>query len=106
MNSVSFIAVAVGILLGAGLGFVGSRVVARILLTRGWVAAGALVALVPAFFLAFVVGGNFGGSYSAAVFGSPVPGLAFGVALVLGVVVIGGAILGGILGRFISHRDV
>jgi protein-S-isoprenylcysteine O-methyltransferase Ste14 len=104
MNSVAFIAIAVGILLGAGLGFVGSRVVARVFLSRRWVAGGALTALAPAFFLAFVIGGNFGGSYSAAALGSPVPGLAFGVALVLGGVVVGGAILGGVIGRIYGVR--
>lgn len=106
MINAAFLATAVGILLGAGLGFAGSRMVARIPFSRRWVAGGALAALVPAFFLAFVVGGNLGGSYSAAVFGSPVPGLAFGIALVLGGVITSGAILGGVVGRFVSHRHV
>ena len=104
MINLTFIGIATGIILGAALGCVGSRFVVRLLHSRAWVSGGALVAMFPAFFLSFVVGGNLGGAYSAIVFGSPVPGLALGVAIVLGGVVVCGAILGGLVGRLISRN--
>lgn len=107
MINATFIAISIGMLLGVAFGYVGSRLVVRILPSRSWVSGGAVLALAPAFFLAFVVGGNLGGAYSAAVFGTPAPGLAFGVAIVLGGVVVCGAVLGGLVGRLVvSHHHV
>ena len=99
-------AIAAGILLGAAFGYVGSRLVVRLLHSPAWLSGGAVVAMSPAFFLSFVVGGNLGGAYSAIVFGSPVAGLVLGVAIVLGGVVVCGATVSGLVGRLISGRHV
>ena len=73
-------------------------------------ACGGLIALLPSFFLAFVVGGNFGGGWaetatSALRLGSiGVPlGLLIGIAVVLAIGVLSGTLLGGLLGRGIAY---
>lgn len=71
--------------------------------------AGTVVALLPALFLSFVVGGTLGGAWGKQLFGylgipsSGVPfGLASGVALVFALVLLGGAAIGILLGKAVA----
>jgi MFS family permease len=87
-----FVAIAAGLLCGSGLAyFIAGRMVAGIaertsrpVLVSTLSAVGALTAALPSAFLAFVVGGNFGGAYAdsfVAVFGS----VAIAVGVLLGI---------------------
>ncbi len=75
--------------------------------------AGTVVALLPALFLSFVIGGTLGGAWGERVFSqlgiplSGVPaGLALGIALVFALVVLGGGAIGFFLGKaVIRHRQ-
>jgi len=72
--------------------------------------AGSVVALLPAFFLSFVVGGTLGGAWGEYFFrqlglgpvGVPF-GLAVGIALVFAVVLLGGAAMGVLLGKAVLY---
>ena len=71
--------------------------------------AGGLIALLPALFLATVVGGNLGGAYGEVIFSSlgfgmaGVPlGLALGLCLVTTVVTSAGVLLGAAIGKLLN----
>ena len=118
MQMAVYVAIALGVVLGvilcASFGKLITERVAkgaampRLVFTMA--ACGGLIALLPSCFLAFVVGGNFGGGWaevatSALRLGSiGVPlGLAIGIAAVLAVGVLSGTLLGGLLGRGIAY---
>jgi len=108
INTVA-VAIAVGLVAGASFGYLGGKaVMARFGSTprmRAFGAVGGVIALIPGFFLSFVVGGSFGGAYGEALYGSigvPV-GLAFGIATVLAVGVTLGASVGALIGRLVEH---
>ena len=108
INTVS-VAIAVGLVAGASLGYLGGKAaMARLGSTsrmRAFGAVGGVIVLIPAFFLSFVVGGSFGGAYGEALLGSiGVPiGLAFGIATVLAVGVTLGASVGALIGKRVAH---
>ena len=99
------IALGLGFAIGAAAAYVGARVLVRRIAQgseapRAVVAVaffGGLIALLPAAFLSIVVGGNFGGSWAEAVWGTAaVPfGLALGIATVLALGTASGAVLAG-----------
>ena len=100
---IGFIAIAAGLALGVLVAYVGAR---RVVTALGGSRAahigaffGGLLAAYPAFFLAFVVGGNLGAGYSEAYFGTPIPGLAAGIAGIFAAVTLLGSTVGAIVGR-------
>ena len=116
MANAVILAVGIGVVAGVFAGFLLSKAIIlrlgkhssspRIVIT--FAAAGALLILLPACFLSFVVGGNLGGAWGAVAsesvglssFGVPF-GLAGGIAIVLGVGLVFGALLGGLIGRLL-----
>jgi hypothetical protein len=112
------IAIAVGLTGGAIAGYLGARSVVRYFIERArhrgvviGFAAVAMLAMIPvAFFLSFVVGGNFGGALGAGLSesvnrgaaGAPF-GLAVGIAIVLAIGLIFGASVGARIGYWVSR---
>jgi len=109
MIDTAAVATAVGLVAGTSLGYVGGHAAVGRLgskpLMKTFGSVGGAIALIPALFLSFVVGGSFGGAYGEVLFGSVgVPiGLAFGIATVLAVGVILGASVGALIGRLVEH---
>lgn len=97
------LAIACGLLLGGALSYFGTSIVTRSggggRPVKWFVAGGVLLAFFPGLFLAFVVGGNIGGGYADLFFGTPIPGIAVGMAVVLAETILAGAILGVSVGR-------
>ena len=111
------VAITVGLVGGAFAGYLGARSVVRHFIGRAkyplvviGFAAMATLAMIPvAFFLSFVVGGNFGGALGAGLSESlnrgaaGVPfGLALGIAIVLAIGLILGASIGARIGYWVS----
>ena len=113
-----FIAIGIGLIGGAFFGYLLSKTLAfrlsklspspRIVIACA--AAGALLMLLPAFFLSFVVGGNLGGAWGEIASNNiglgavgVLFGLAVGIAAVLGSVLVLGALLGGVLGKVLAQ---
>jgi hypothetical protein len=117
MNAM-FVATSVGLIGGALVGYWLSKTLALKLSKRAsgrrivnvCASLGALLSLVPACFLSFVVGGNLGGSWGevasaplgAEKLGVPI-GLSIGIALTLGVGLTVGTLLGGLAGKALSN---
>jgi hypothetical protein len=113
MNIVVFASIAIGLLAGAAVGYLVSRRLALRLaassrhpsFVRAFAGVAGLLVLVPSGFLAFVVGGNFGGGVGAALLpeavGVPL-GLALGLGSVLALCLVAGSLLGALLGSGIS----
>jgi hypothetical protein len=106
------IGVAVGVAIGAFLGYVVTeRLVERIAafgraaIVRACAVGAGLLALVPASFPAFVLGGNFGGGWAAYLLGQWAVsiGIGLGIALALAVCLCGAAVVGAILGVIVSR---
>ena len=118
MGNAVIIAIAFGLIGGAFFGYLSSKALAfrlsklspspRIVIACA--AVGALLMLLPAFFLSFVVGGNLGGAWGGVAStniglgsaGMPF-GLAVGIAVVLASVLVVGVLLGGLLGKVLAH---
>jgi hypothetical protein len=106
------IGIVVGVATGALPGYVVTeRVVERVaafgrtVIVRVCAIGAALLALVPAFFLAVVLGGNFGGAWAAYLVGqwAVAIGIGLGIGLVLATCLCGAAIVGAIAGVVVSR---
>lgn len=118
MDYAVFLAIALGLSAGAIIGFRSSKVILiclseparapRMVQYCSWI--GALLFLLPSFFLSIVVGGTLGGGWGEAAtvtvgygfLGVPV-GLAVGIAVILGGGIAVGTLIGGLVGRLLSH---
>ena len=109
MSTVIFVAIAIGLIVGSFLGYLSAKTLAfkfskpspspRIVLACSSV--GALVMLLPAFFLSFVIGGNLGGSWAEALtsaLGLGSSGVPYGLALGVAVLLAGGLAVGSLIG--------
>ena len=112
MDAQFTIGFAVGFAVGALLCYlVTERIVRRITtlgratVVRVCALAAGLLALVPASFPAFVLGGNFGGAWAAFLLGqwAVAFGIGFGIALALAICVCGAAVVGAVLGVVVSR---
>jgi len=112
MEPLIAIGVACGFAGGAFLGYVVTeRLVERMAtsgraaIVRACAVGGALLALVPASFYAFVLGGNFGGASAAFLLGqwAAALGIGLGIALAFAICLGGAAVVGAILGIAISR---
>ena len=108
INAVA-VAIAVGLVAGTSLGYLGGKAaMARLSCTprmRAFGTVGGVIAIIPAFFLSFVAGGSFGGAYGEALLGSigiPI-GLGFGIVTVLAVGITLAASVGALIARLIEH---
>jgi len=102
MNSFTSFAITFGLVAGVILAESGARAVWNrssqpVELRHRFVTRGALIALLPAIVLAFVVGITLAGKASSAVLGSPVPGLVLSLVLIVGGGVTCGAAVGCVL---------
>jgi hypothetical protein len=112
METLIPIAIGLGLFGGAFVGYaIATRIVRRIAsmgrssIVHSCAAAVALLALVPAGFLAFVVGGNLGGAWAEVLLGSwaVALGIALGIGLSLSIVLCGAGVLGAFLGVIVSR---
>ncbi len=114
MSTFTFVGIAIGLLGGVALSFsvtntISSKLSLLSTKPRFIVAcskAGALLTLLPAFFISFTVGGNFGGAYGSVVglgvFGIPLE-LALGISIFLGLGLALGAFFGDLFGRSFTY---
>jgi len=110
MSAFTFLGITLGLLGGAALGYSLIKIiyskVSKQSASPSFIVAcskvGALLMLLPAFFISFTVGGNFGGSFGSALglglFGIPL-GLAVGISIFLGFGLAFGACVGGLFGK-------
>ena len=118
MANAVMLAVGIGVISGVFAGFLLSKAIVLKLskqsssprIVIACATAGALLILLPVFFLSFVVGGNLGGAWGSVASESMglgsvgVPfGLAGGIAIVLGVGLVFGALLGGLIGKVLIY---
>jgi len=112
MSALFTIEVAVGFAGGALLGYLVTErlvnsiaILGRTSVVRVCALSAGLVALVPAAFYAFVLGGNFGGAWAASLLGewAVAIGIGLGIALALAVCFCGAAIVGALLGIVVSR---
>jgi len=112
MNALFTIGVAVGFAGGGLLGYMvterlvnGIATLGRTNVVRVCAFSAGLLALVPAAFYAFVLGGNFGGAWAASLLGewAVAIGIGLGIALALAVCFCGAALVGAFLGVVVSR---
>lgn len=118
MSNPIFIAIAIGLFSGAFLGCWSSKSLANRLskqsvaprLVLACSAVGALLIMLPAFYISFIVGGNLGGGWGEAAsnslglgsVGVPI-GLAVGIAIIFGGGLAVGTLVGGVFGWLLTH---
>jgi hypothetical protein len=118
MGNPIFIAIAIGLFSGAFLGYWWSKSLAFKLSKRSIAprvvlacsAGGALLIMLPAFYISFIVGGNLGGGWGEAAsnsiglgsVGVPI-GLAVGIAIIFGGGLAVGALVGGLFGWLLTY---
>jgi hypothetical protein len=112
MNALFTVGFAVGFAGGALLGYlVTVRLVERVAtlgratIVRACALGAGVLALVPASFPAFVLGGNFGGAWAAFLLGewAVAAGIGLGIALALAICLCGVAVVGAIVGVVVSR---